>query len=595
MKSTQLLPIFFFVVLSMLHALALPEHPRLLATDRHWKDLKQRMEREPVLKKIVETSILRADSVIDAPPLPPKVVGRRMLNVSRTALMRILDLSTAWKITGQKKYFDRCRTELLNVCSFNNWHPIHHLDTAEMQAAVAIGYDWLYHELSPEVRKLIQVALLEKGLNETVQQRKIMRRHNNWNQVCMGGLTLSSIALMDVYPEKAKTALDAALAAIPTGINGSYSNEGAYAEGGGYWEYGTQFTILTIEALRTAGIPADSISNHKGFRKSGKYISQVYGTSKQLFNYGDTSVRMVGASPSLAWMARETGDANLRNKIRPHFLKLENRGGSRLLALSAFWFPSKTEVRPEARNLGFVSGGPSPIVIHRTGFEKDDLFLGIKAGKAEVNHGHMDAGSFVIDWAGSRWASDLGKQGYHELEETGMSLFDMTQESLRWSVFRLNNHSHNTLTYNGKLHQVDGAAKILSSKQGKENTTLLDMTSPLGLPEDATATRRFTMDSTQVRIIDQLQGLKPGDKITWNFLTSSNITKSGDALTLEKNQKRVTLKLLSPQQVDLKSSMADPPPKEFDEPNPTMSRVSLETVAGKHGNIHIEAVFLLGE
>jgi len=34
-----------------------------------------------------------------------------------------------------------------------------------------------------------------------------------------------------------------------------------------------------------------------------------------------------------------------------------------------------------------------------------------RAGSAGLNHGHMDAGSFVLDAGGVRWACDLGAQG----------------------------------------------------------------------------------------------------------------------------------------------------------------------------------------
>ena len=32
------------------------------------------------------------------------------------------------------------------VLSFTDWHPKHFLDVAEMTTALALSYDWLYHD-----------------------------------------------------------------------------------------------------------------------------------------------------------------------------------------------------------------------------------------------------------------------------------------------------------------------------------------------------------------------------------------------------------------------------------------------------------------
>lgn len=570
---------------------ALQPHPRLLVTEVDWENLPARMEADAAVREVIRTTIRRADSALNAPPLTRTLTGRRLLSVSRDALQRTLDLATAWKVTGERKYFERCREELLNVCRFEDWHPIHHLDTAEMQAAVAIGYDWLYEELSPADRKSIAAGLLEKGLKETFKNKSLQTRRNNWNQVCMAGMTLSAIALMEVEPELCAKALEEARAAVKTGLVESYPADGAYSEGGGYWAYGTDFAILMIEALRGAGLPDAGIVSHPGFLESGRFIAQVYGTSGLLFNYGDNHQSPLGASLSGAWMARETRSRELREVFRPPFLKMSGNGQGRLLALTAFWLPTEEGAESVPLPLHFVGAGHSPVALHRTGYGKDDLFLGIKAGEAKVAHGHMDAGSFVIDRGGHRWASDLGLQGYHSLEQRGIALFDMAQEGRRWSVFRLNNFTHNTLTYNGGLHRVDGKAVIVSSNGAPENETRLDMAAPLGLPEGATATRDFKMDGSGVTLSDSIAGLRPGDGITWHMITHAEVEEREGGYDLGLGGKRMTLALSSPQKATMKAAPADPPTSDFDQPNPGMTRIFLEVVAGEDGKIEIDAVF----
>jgi hypothetical protein len=593
MKSPHPLRIIIVFFLVIVSARALPEHPRLLVTQDDWKNLPERMEKEPAVREIINTTIRRANATLDAPLLAYKVTGRRMLSVSRDAIERIIDLSTAWKVSGEQKYLERVKRELLNVSSFKDWHPAHHLDTAEMQIAVAIGYDWLYDQLTDDEKTLIANALLNKGLKETFARDDLRLQKNNWNQVCMGGMLISAIALLDVEPELSRKAIEAAKEAIPRGLKGGYPAEGAYSEGGGYWSYGTTYSILSIEALRSADLGRAGILSHPGFLESGDYVTQVYGNSGLLFNYGDNRASRIGANPAATWMARETRNGALRDSILPAFLDLGDSYSSRHLALTAFWFPSENEVSKKEYPLHFQSGGKSPVAFHRTGHGENDLFLGIKAGKANVPHGHMDAGSFVIDWAGKRWASDLGVQEYHPLEESGIGLFEMTQESGRWTVFRLSNFSHNTLTYNEKLHRMNGAAKIVSSSGPPTQETLLDMAAPLGLPEGASAERRFTIheDPANVTVVDQLTGLKPGDEIIWNLMTAAKTVKTEHGFSLSIENSTMHLELSSPQLESVSSAIADPPPSVYDQLNPGVSRIVLKARAGSEGKIRIRAVF----
>ncbi len=267
MKSTLLLCASLFAF-CLANAQTIPPHPRLLVTDADWKNLPAKMEQNPIINNIVTTTIARADITLTKPPLTRTLTGRRLLSVSRDAVQYITDLSAAYKITKDKKYLTRATAELLNLCSFPDWHPIHHLDTAEMQTAVAIGYDWLYHDLSPTDRKTISSALLKKGLQSTLEHNYVFTRKNNWNQVCIGGITLSAIALLDLYPDHSKKALDLAVKSIPIGLIDGYPADGAYAEGGGYWQYGTEYSILTHEAFRTAALPDPAITSHPGFLNS---------------------------------------------------------------------------------------------------------------------------------------------------------------------------------------------------------------------------------------------------------------------------------------------------------------------------------------
>lgn len=595
MKSLHA-PLFHAFFFLTLNAAEIPPHPRLLVTESDWKNLPARMEAQPEIANVIKACITRANQTLNAGNLTYELIGRRMLSVSRDAVERVLDLSTAWKVTGDRRYFERCRSELLSLCAFKDWHPEHHLDTAEMQAAVAIGYDWLHADLSEADRKAISTALLEKGLKTTFADKHVVSRDNNWNQVCNGGMVLSAVALLDIAPELALSAFEEARANIPIGLKAGYPPDGAYSEGPGYWSYGTIYSILTAEALRTARLPGAGITEHPGFLESGKYVALAYGNSGLIFNYGDNGESVRKASASIAWMAEKNQSAAIWDHFGDGFLKIDPKRAEAFLALAAFWIPDPEELKAGDLPLHFVGTGKSPIAIHRTGFGKKDLFLGVKAGKANVNHGHMDAGSFVLDFLGQRWASDLGRQEYHSLEKTGMNLFSMTPDSPRWTVFRLNQSSHNTLTYNSRPHDISGAAKIISSSGSPENKTVVDMAAPLGLPEGATAIRSFIVDGeSAVTVTDTLTGLKPGDAIDWHMMTRSEVAMTEKGYSLSLGGEKLTLDIASPQMLERSARAADPPPSAFDEENQGFTRIKLRAQAGADGECRIRAVFKVAD
>ena len=114
----------------------------------------------------------------------------------------------------------------------------------------------------------------------------------------------------------------------------------------------------------------------------------------------------------------------------------------------------------------WVGQGKNPVALMRTSWEMTNaIYVGLKGGSPSVNHGHMDVGSFVVDANGERWAMDFGMQDYNSLETAGVDLWNMTQNSERWEVFRYNNLAHNTLTVNNELQMVSGYAPITSSSE----------------------------------------------------------------------------------------------------------------------------------
>ena len=65
----------------------------------------------------------------------------------------------AYRLSGDRKFADAAIREMLIPATFKDFSS-HFLVTAETTTALAIGYDWLYDEISPDDRKTIGEAIV---------------------------------------------------------------------------------------------------------------------------------------------------------------------------------------------------------------------------------------------------------------------------------------------------------------------------------------------------------------------------------------------------------------------------------------------------
>ena len=184
----------------------LPSHPRLLLFKGEENALKKTINVDPIWAKMQQAITNESDSLLTVLPIERIQVGRRLLGKSREALRRLFFLSYSFRTTGNQKYFERAEQELLKVAGFTDWNPSHFLDVAEMTMAMAIGYDWLYDQLSPASRSIIKEAILKKGLEPSLDSKNNswLKAEHNWNQVCNAGMVYGAMAIYEDHPELAK-------------------------------------------------------------------------------------------------------------------------------------------------------------------------------------------------------------------------------------------------------------------------------------------------------------------------------------------------------------------------------------------------------
>ena len=534
---------------------ALPPHPRLLATQQDWQSLAERQRRDPDLAKWVAAILARARGDLAKPAVERRLEGRRLLGVSREFLRRSLFWAFAWRLTGERVFVERAQREMLVVAAFTDWNPAHFLDVAEMTTGLAIAYDWLYTELSPTARMTIRHALIDKGIAQARHGHKTFKSTHNWGQVCIGGMVLGALAVAEDAPELAADLLAAAQRDAPIAL-AAYRPDGVYPEGPGYWVYGTSYEALLIAALRSALGTDWGLMATPGLSESALFYAQSIGPTGRYFNFADCGEE--DALPvALVYLARERRQpallATQRERIR------RNKGlTERFAPLSALWWPDTAG--GHAPPLAYTGQGIQPLAIWRTAWDDAQaLWFGIKGGGAHSNHGHMDAGSFVLDWGGVRWAKDLGMQDYHSLESRGIDLWNMKQGSPRWQVFRLGSAAHNTLTLDGQAHSATGMATLTMAEP---RTARIDLSAVLGVPAQRTA--RFADNAVT---LDDTVDAVPGRMVRWAMCTEAEIQIEGSMARLSLGGQQLLVQF-SGTPVTLAVLDISQPRRDFDHPNP---------------------------
>jgi len=281
-------------------------HPRLIILDDDLARVRKLIETDAGAREIRDELQRAAETVLEEPPVVHKLIGPRLLQQSRLCLSRIYTLATIYRLTGDARFAKRAEKEMLTAAAFPDWNPSHFLDTAEMSHALGIGYDWLYNELSPESRKAIRTALVEKGLNPSLklyreQKGWVVSRHN-WNQVCNGGMAIGALAVADEEPKLAAYIVAKAAESIqlPTA---RLAPDGGWDEGPGYWNYAMSYTAYYLAAMQTALKTDFGLAKCPGLAETGLFRIHSIGPTGLTFNYAAAGAG-AGNAPQMFFFAR---------------------------------------------------------------------------------------------------------------------------------------------------------------------------------------------------------------------------------------------------------------------------------------------------
>ncbi|MCL2648221.1 MAG: heparinase II/III family protein [Phycisphaerales bacterium] len=516
----------------------MPEHPRIFLTPKRMAEIKTLAKTDAFLAKQIDALIEKADkaktSGVSQYLIPD---GKRLLAQSRRSLDRTTILAFAYRITGRKEYADAAIEEMLTVCRFKDWNPSHYLDTAEMATAVGLGYDWLYDVISDkdkiEIREAIKKHAFKTSLEVNTPNNWWVASHNNWNQVCNCGLTIAALAVAEDEPELARQIVDRALASAPNGLS-VYKPDGAYPEGPQYWAYGSTFSGMMIMALRDVCGSDFGLLKTPGLDVTGDYYMGMISPTFTYFNYADCG-EGAEATPMMYALSLLYHRPDYALWLRK-FYERQPLGGGRLATLQVLWYnPAGTQTDFQHTPKAKLYRGIQDIVTMRTDWNDPNAwFVGFKGGDNRANHGQLDIGSFVFDCAGVRWATDLGRDDYNMPGYFGAQ---------RFTYYRNNNRSHNTLVIGDQIQNTNAVCKIVAFKSEHGVTTAVcDMTEAYAGQAESVKRTVSLGDKGTLTITDQLEGVtKP---VRWGMVTQADVTLSPDGKTATLSRSGKTLGVL---------------------------------------------------
>ena len=594
----------------------IPEHPRLFANNARFLLVKE--QKDSISQRLI--AILKADA--ERILLAKNIIYTEGVNsfwTAREVQGRILSLALAYRIFGDKRYFQKAKLELLQLSEVGNWGVGHFLDVGEAALAAGIGLDWLYDDLSATERQQIATAIAQKALlpslKVTEEKGSWLKGNFNWNPVCHGGLTVAALAITEFEPVLSRQIVERAVQCVPY-AGATYAPDGAFPEGPSYWSYGTSFYVIMVEALRSVFGTSCGLEQMQGFLKTAEYKLQMVGATGEDFNYSDYHTEYLN-EPIMFWFARETKNKGLLKRELNDLSQLyrvlalnQTEKGDKKVVLSRhtpfsilWWQPDflQNEAQIATKNtplpLHWTADGEMPIAVMRSAWDdKTATFVALKGGTPDNSHGHIDCGSFILEADGVRWAIDLGTESYDKMRAAKLDLWNYSQNSSRWTTFRAGSEAHNILRFDGENQEIQGKAtiKTLNTEGGKVVGDKADLTS-LYSKKAKRAERVILLNKDKsVSIQDAWTTKESGVVVAFQWLTKAKVSPIKNGLLLEQDGQSLRLKIENNKKhnaysIDIQDISKAKNVQDSDNPNVTRIVISLKSSPHSEGKLSIRA------
>jgi hypothetical protein len=375
--------------------------------------------------------------------------------------------------------------------------------------------DYLLGEkLSGETRRLIRENLDKRIFRPFTDMASGRRKKNwwmtttnNWNAVCLAGVTGSALAVLDSKDARAFYVAAAAEHYSKNFLEG-FTDDGYCSEGLGYWNYGFGYYVMLSEMIHQATEGKVDLLQIDKAKQAARFGSEIEIAEGVYPAFADCSIRARPSSSLMYYVSRHLG-MGLRSWDRK-----DPAGASGSLYQSMMYsFPNAASRARPART---ESAGPgirswfdqAGVLICRPASNSAcRLAVALKGGHNNEHHNHNDVGSFVVVLGGKPLLLDPGGEVYTA----------RTFSSRRYDSKVLNSFGHPVPLVAGRLQSVgrQASGKVIRSRFTDSSDTLtLDITSAYDAPQLKKLERTFVYSrsgSGSLTVTDEVAFSRPAD------------------------------------------------------------------------------------
>jgi hypothetical protein len=313
---------------------------------------------------------------------------------------------------------------MLAVSGWEEWNERNLEDLSQLTLALAVGYDWLYRALPVHSRSIIGTAIYEKSL-----QKVDGISFEGENAMVAVGMMYGALATLERAPEFCRAMAERCAAAMPSLLE-RYADDGAFKADVVNWQRNTEATVLLSAALESAVGSNLGAASNKGFMLTPTLMTHLVAPSGKTFNFYGVGERAV-AEPVKYWFARHNAQPWLLNLDEQLAAEGQIREDYQLPLYMFFSSSLDMSKSAKRRENNWLNDGSMPLYIYRSGWEsKSDTYFAIKGGEASTDGTQSDAGAFVYERDGVRWAT-LNGEPYNSITFNGDYLGSAGRSTIR--------------------------------------------------------------------------------------------------------------------------------------------------------------------
>jgi len=395
---------------------------------------------------------------------------------------RIPILALAACVEGKGRFLPELEKVIRAICAEKSWVlPAHDgnlqtftgkLITIDLVSS-ALGWtlgtvDYLLGErLSPEVRTLIRTELDRrifqpyKRMCAGQQSQQWLLVRNNWNHVCLAGVTGAALTALTNPAERAWYVL-AAEHYARYGLEG-FTPDGYCDEGVGYWNYGFAHYAVLAETVRRATKGAVDLMNRKDAVMPSAYGFQIELVPGVSPSFADCDVSAAPRQGLLDYLSR-------RYLGRPRLRQRTTIAGGLCDQVMALFPEDAPVVRTETPWPKFdplrAWFPDHSVYIGRPGRGSSSrLSVALMGGHNAQNHNHNDVGVFMVVVGKVPVLPDIGAEVYTR----------RTFSPQRYESRALNSWGHAVPLIAGQLQKSgrDAAARVLTTEFNRDSDRIV--------------------------------------------------------------------------------------------------------------------------